>query len=836
MHVDDAIDGILDAIVDARIGWPVPEHRHVVVVEQRHGAAGRLLDAAERILVERPQQSRDVDAGNARQRGADLGGAGGEGGDHVAIDRRLVPGAEARDGIDGAGSLRRPHLDVPFALNGEVAGPLDGDGHFAEAGIPRPQRPGQQLALIGGQPLRLVHRPLERDRARGRQRDAIVAGLTIDIVQRQRHPPEILRGEEARQHRIRGNGIAHEQALLARAHAVPVVGDGHEPQLTDEIGDVEGDLRLALVVEFHRAAEQCHGARRDDVESADLAGIAAGPDAPEFVGPGVEQAAVIVAHGDAETTLAEIVAGGIGRLVAGELQDAFVDGGQRDERVLAGLQVGHLHRHLDALARRDLLGRADLNAERAQGRIEAEPYGADRPGGRAFGGGRQWPPGRDEGIGACAPFGLDRDFDGRPSGRHLHRLGRDDAVGGDGDERLSGERRFDAQAGAFARRVVLPVAGDAQRVGRFLGRGAAIPAHVEGEARGGVLLVVDDGELVLAPIQALRQTGRGVGLKRDLVGGHQPRVGDRLPAPAAVDLEPLIGVDDALDAVFDRRAGDLRPSGIDRHDIELGVDSLTRIAAFERGGDAEVGVARADRHDLVRLGRATAARFEDSRLDLRAQGQDGVLGEVAAPFEARLAGLVGVLALQLDERRFEFFTLLLRAEPVFGEGRERRIVDRNAHLAFDGEVRCGRAIEEVRGQGEAVQGPGPDDRLFGCKFDLEFLGDEILDRKFDPAHGCALWVDMCRYGPAAAPRGFRQVDCLRNRAGTLQGVGEAGELAAVGALDDQGDGQVGKRVGCIVAHQRHELHRLTGAIDAALGIEEGVDRAGLRASIDTAIR
>ena len=624
--------------------------------------------------------------------------------------------------------------------------------------------------------------------------------------------------------------------MLARAHAVPVVGDGHEPQLTDEIGDVEGDLCLALVVEFHRAAEQRDGACWDNVEPADLAGIAAGPDAPEFVGPGVEQAAVIVAHGDAETTLAEIVAGGIGRLVAGELQDAFVDGGQRDERVLAGLQVGHLHRHLDALARRDLLGRADLNAERAQGRIEAEPYGADRPGGRAFGGGRQRPPGRDEGIGACAPFGLDRDFDGRPSGRHLHRLGRDDAVGGDGDECLAGERRFDAQAGAVARRVVLPVAGDAQRVGRFLGRGAAIPAHVEGEARGGVLLVVDDGELVLAPIQALRQTGRGVGLKRDLVGGHQPRVGDRLPAPAAVDLEPLIGIDDALDAVFDRRAGDLRPSGIDRHDIELGVDSLTRIAAFERGGDAEVGVARADRHDLVRLGRATAARFEDSRLDLRAQGQDGVLGEVAAPFEARLAGLVGVLALQLDERRFEFFTLLLRAEPVFGEGRERRIVDRNAHLAFDGEVRCGRAIEEVRGQGEAVQGPGPDDRLFGCKFDLEFLGDEILDRKFDPAHGCALWVDMCRYGPAAAPRGFRQVDCLRNRAGTLQGVGEAGELAAVGALDDQGDGQVGKRVGCIVAHQRHELHRLTGAIDAALGIEEGVDRAGLRASIDTAIR
>ena len=95
------------------------------------------------------------------------------------------------------------------------------------------------------------------------------------------------------------------------------------------------DLRLALVVELHRAAEQRDGARRHDVEPADVAGIAAGPDAAEFVGPGVEQAAVVVAHGDAEPTLAEVVVGRIGRAEARELQDAFVDGGQGDEGVLA---------------------------------------------------------------------------------------------------------------------------------------------------------------------------------------------------------------------------------------------------------------------------------------------------------------------------------------------------------------------------------------------------------------------------------------------------------------------------------------------------------------------
>ena len=57
-----------------------------------------------------------------------------------------------------------------------------------------------------------------------------------------------------------------------------------------------------------------------------------------------------------------------------------------------------------------------------------------------------------------------------------------------------------------------------------------------------------------------------------------------------------------------------------------------------------------------------------------------------------------------------------------------------------------------------------------------------------------------------------------------------------GRLTIKVTGRLASAVGCIVAQQRHELHRLAGAVDAALGIEEGVDRAGLRASIDAAIR
>ncbi len=63
----------------------------------------------------------------------------------------------------------------------------------------------------------------------------------------------------------------------------------------------------------------------------------------------------------------------------------------------------------------------------------------------------------------------------------------------------------------------------------------------------------------------------------------------------------------------------------------------------------------------------------------------------------------------------------------------------------------------------------------------------------------------------------------------------AGELAAVGTLHDEGYGHVAERVGGIVAHERHELHRLARAVDAAFGVEECIDRARLRPTVDAAV-
>ena len=70
-------------------------------------------------------------------------------------------------------------------------------------------------------------------------------------------------------------------------------------------------------------------------------------------------------------------------------------------------------------------------------------------------------------------------------------------------------------------------------------------------------------------------------------------------------------------------------------------------------------------------------------------------------------------------------------------------------------------------------------------------------------------------------------------AGRAQRV--ARELGAVGPLDDQRHRHVLERVGRVVAHHGHELHRLAGPIDAALGVEEGIDRAGQGAAVDAAV-
>ena len=191
---------------------------------------------------------------------------------------------------------------------------------------------------------------------------------------------------------------------------------------------------------------------------------------------------------------------------------------------------------------------------------------------------------------------------------------------------------------------------------------------------------------MLAPGQAARQACRRVGLERQRVGRQQALAGNCLPAPATIDLIPLVGIIDALDAVLDRAAGDLGAQCVDGDDVEFGVDSLARIATLEHRTDADVEIAAADRNGLVGAGGAAAARLEDPGRDLGTQGQGRVLDLIAGPFELRLAGLVGFRRGQRDEGRLELVALALRSEAVLGERRERLVVDGDAQVGFDREA------------------------------------------------------------------------------------------------------------------------------------------------------
>ena len=138
--------------------------------------------------------------------------------------------------------------------------------------------------------------------------------------------------QEARQAGRDHDRIAHDHVGLGMADAVRRPGDRHDADGAVELRDVEADGRLAVA---RRAAP---GRRRRRPASRvgglplhrHLRAVAAGAERAGGAERAVDQAAVEVAHLEAELALAEIPGLRIGRLVVGQVEDADVDGGDRD--------------------------------------------------------------------------------------------------------------------------------------------------------------------------------------------------------------------------------------------------------------------------------------------------------------------------------------------------------------------------------------------------------------------------------------------------------------------------------------------------------------------------
>ena len=332
-----------------------------------------------------------------------------------------------------------------------------------------------------------LHRPAQSvgvggQRAVDVEVEPVVARFAFDIVEVDMDLRAVAEIEEARQGRRDDDGVAHDHVGFGRADLRFRPRDRHHPDRAVERRQVEGDARRAVGADLDHAGEQRQRRLGRQIAFEAAGAVAAGLQRAGRALHAVDQHAVEVADVDGELALAEEIAARVGRLVAGEIEDADVDRGDRDLRLFARRETADLDRHGQRLARPGLVRRLDRDVELVGGFVDREPGEAERAARHALGFDVERPMGQRDGVGAGAPVGADVE-------RHdivaLDEIDVDELlqlVADQRDRRLAGEMRGDAQLGLLARRVARLVERDDDVVGR-VGAGGPRPADVEADAR-----------------------------------------------------------------------------------------------------------------------------------------------------------------------------------------------------------------------------------------------------------------------------------------------------------------------------------------------------------------
>ena len=243
----------------------------------------------------------------------------------------------------------------------------------------------------------------------------------------------------------------------------------HHPHGAVEARNVEIDIRRAIGRNPHDAREEAQrrlGGRRGREGGT---GIAAGAQPALVALHAVDQQAIDIAKLGRQPLLVIVIFLRRRRIVACQVENADIDGGNRDIGFLAGGQAVDLHRHFEAAARRHLLGRAKLQGKRAGLAVDAEPGNADRTGGHALGRHIHRPIEGGHGVGAAAPLAADLHRHANAAGRHLDRLCAEYLVANHLQGGLAGERRVDLHI---------------QRIARF--HVGAIDCHLQSVRRGAI--------------------------------------------------------------------------------------------------------------------------------------------------------------------------------------------------------------------------------------------------------------------------------------------------------------------------------------------------------------
>ena len=484
----------------------------IVDIEQRQRAAGDLLGAAERIAVERREQRRRVERGRQPDRDRHAAGSRHEVGEQVVRQRDALAARHGLHRAAGEDLRRRLHRQRIVAFERKAARPAHAHGDIADADGGRRQRQRHGAALLGVEPQRLRRGIAGHVDAVALHLDAVVAGLPFDIVDVEMHGAAIAVEQEARQRRGDHHLIADGDVGLRAADLVARPRHRHHAGGAGEVRDVEHDLGGAVGLDRdHARIERERLLRRRAALQLRRRDVAAAPDLAARALHAVDELAVEIAELGSKAPLAEIVVVRRRRLVVGEIEDADVDGGDDDARLLAGGKPADLDRNAQGAAGPRELRRLHVHRERARLAVDAEPLHADGAAGHALRAGvERTPQGRDH-IGAGAPVLADRNLQPRGARLHVLRDGRQQPLADHAERDLAGGARGDRDRHVVAGRVFRLVERDLEHVGRIGGR-FGVPAGVEADRRHrAVALAGRNLEPVAAPLHRQRQPRRRAG-------------------------------------------------------------------------------------------------------------------------------------------------------------------------------------------------------------------------------------------------------------------------------------------------------------------------------------
>ena len=372
------LDGVLDALVDVAVERELGLRGELVDIEHRHRAAGDLLGTAERIAVELVEQRGDVERSRDRDRQADAAGARHEVGEHVLRQRQRLAGRKRPHGPARQDLVCRPHVERDRCVSSaKPSGPLTltfsvlDPAPAADTGTATWSRClAASLSVNGLSPSSLTVPSLL-------DRDVVVASRAFDVVEFELDIAAVAGAQETRQRRGQHHGIAHNDVARGLADLVLAPGDRHHAYGAGEGGNIEAHLRGAVGADADNAGIERERRLRRRRAGQFGAAVAARADRPAHALHAVDQLPVEIADFGGELALTEIVFVWRRRLVIGEIEDADIDGGDDDVRLLAGRKPCELDRHVERIVGPHGGRQLHVERERALRAVDREPLHAD---------------------------------------------------------------------------------------------------------------------------------------------------------------------------------------------------------------------------------------------------------------------------------------------------------------------------------------------------------------------------------------------------------------------------------------------------------------------------